>query len=159
VAFEVGEVKQGTVRLEEAVVPAAMQAGLEPVFVLINDQAFTKTANLWGVTNNSRHESNRVVLLRKPGVSRAPVDESPGVGRPRAQFARTASFRTGRAPHDGPRPQERQLARRAVGWRYATPPGPAGTRWSTRACAWTEHGRAYSSAGSRPVASAPGAPG
>ena len=66
VAFEVGEVKQGTVRLEEAVVPAAMQAGLEPVFVLINDQAFTKTANLWGVTNNTiGTNSNRVVVLRK----------------------------------------------------------------------------------------------
>ena len=67
VAFEVGEVKKGTVRLEEAVIPAAMQAGLEPVFVLINDQAFTKTANLWGVSNNLVGTStNRVVLLRKP---------------------------------------------------------------------------------------------
>jgi len=67
VAFEVGEVKQGTVRLEEAVVPAAMQAGLEPVFVLINDQSFTKTANLWGVTNNTiGTNSNRVVVLRRP---------------------------------------------------------------------------------------------
>jgi hypothetical protein len=55
------------VRLEEAVVPAAMQAGLEPVFVLINDQAFTKTANLWGVENNRvGTNTNRVVLLRKP---------------------------------------------------------------------------------------------
>ena len=67
VAFEVGEVKKGTVRLEEAVIPAAMQAGLEPVFVLINDQAFTKTANLWGVSNNLvGTNTNRVVLLRKP---------------------------------------------------------------------------------------------
>jgi len=31
VAFEVGEVKQGTVQLEEAVIPAALDAGLEPV--------------------------------------------------------------------------------------------------------------------------------
>jgi len=67
VAFEVGEVKKGTVRLEDAVIPAAMQAGLEPVFVLINDQAFTKTANLWGVANNRvGTNTNRVVLLRKP---------------------------------------------------------------------------------------------
>jgi hypothetical protein len=44
-----------------------MQAGLEPVFVLINDQAFTKTANLWGVANNRvGTNTNRVVLLRKP---------------------------------------------------------------------------------------------
>jgi hypothetical protein len=67
VAFEVGEVKKGTVRLEDAVIPAAMEAGLEPVFVLINDQAFTKTANLWGVANNRvGTNTNRVVLLRKP---------------------------------------------------------------------------------------------
>jgi hypothetical protein len=67
VAFEVGEVVSGTVRLEEAVIPAALGAGLEPVFVLINDQAFTKTANLWGVTNNRvGTNTNRVVLLRKP---------------------------------------------------------------------------------------------
>jgi hypothetical protein len=67
VAFEVGEVKKGTVRLEDAVVPSAMDAGLEPVFVLINDQSFTKTANLWGVANNRvGTNTNRVVLLRKP---------------------------------------------------------------------------------------------
>jgi hypothetical protein len=67
VAFEVGEVKKGTVRLEEAVIPAAMQTGLEPVFVLINDQSFTKTANLWGVANNRvGTNTNRVVLLRRP---------------------------------------------------------------------------------------------
>jgi hypothetical protein len=67
VAFEVGEVRKGTVRLEEAVIPAAMAEGLEPVFVLINDQSFTKTANLWGVANNRvGTNTNRVVLLRKP---------------------------------------------------------------------------------------------
>jgi len=67
VAFEVGEVQSGTVRLEEAVIPAALGAGLEPVFVLINDQSFTKTANLWGVANNRvGTNTNRVVLLRKP---------------------------------------------------------------------------------------------
>lgn len=66
-AFEVGEVRKGTVRLEEAVVPAAMDAGLEPVFVLINTQAFTKTAAVWGVSNNRLGtNTNRVVLLRKP---------------------------------------------------------------------------------------------
>ena len=66
VAFEVGEVRQGTVRLEEAVIPSAMDAGLEPVFVMINDQSFTKTANLWGVANNRvGTNTNRVVLLQK----------------------------------------------------------------------------------------------
>ena len=66
VAFEVGEVRKGTVRLEEAVIPSAVAAGLEPVFVLINAQNFTKTANLWGVANNRiGTNTNRVVLLRK----------------------------------------------------------------------------------------------
>jgi len=67
VAFEVGEVVSGTVRLEEAVIPAALDAGLDPVLVLINDQSFTKTANLWGVANNRvGTNTNRIVLLRKP---------------------------------------------------------------------------------------------
>jgi hypothetical protein len=67
VAFEVGEVRGGAVRLEEVVVPAAVDAGLEPVLVLVNAQAFTKTANCWGVSNNAKGtNTNRVVLLRRP---------------------------------------------------------------------------------------------
>ena len=66
VAFEVGEVRGGAVRLEEVVIPAGIAAGLEPVLVLVNAQQFTKTANCWGVTNNSKGtNTNRVVLLRK----------------------------------------------------------------------------------------------
>jgi hypothetical protein len=66
VAFEVGEVKKGTVRLEEAVVPAAVASGLEPVLLLINEQEFTKTANCWGIDNNAKGtNSNRIVLLRR----------------------------------------------------------------------------------------------
>src|SRR5262249_25008737 len=42
VAFEVGEVHGGRVKLEEAVVPCGMDAGLEPELILINDQKFTK---------------------------------------------------------------------------------------------------------------------
>ncbi len=65
VAFEVGEVRAGTVKLEESVVKCAAAAGLEPVLVLINSQSFTKTANCWGVANNSMGtNSNRIVLLR-----------------------------------------------------------------------------------------------
>lgn len=68
VAFEVGEVQKGTVRLEEAVLPAGAAAGLEPVLVLINDQKFTKTANCWGVSNNvGGTNTNRIVLFRKVG--------------------------------------------------------------------------------------------
>lgn len=67
VAFEVGEVRGGEVKLEEAVLPCGAAAGLQPVLVLINDQEFTKTANCWGVDNNFKGtNTNRVVLLRKP---------------------------------------------------------------------------------------------
>lgn len=68
VAFEVGEVRGGTVRLEEAVIPCGLGAGLEPVLVLINDQEFTKTANCWGVENMGKGtNTNRIVVLRKDG--------------------------------------------------------------------------------------------
>lgn len=66
VAFEVGEVRGGKVKLEETVLPCAERAGLNPVLVLVNAQEFTKTANCWGVTNGKRGtNTNRVVLLRK----------------------------------------------------------------------------------------------
>jgi hypothetical protein len=67
VAFEVGEVRHGKVRLEEAVLPCGMAAGLEPLLILINDQEFTKTANCWGVDNNDKGtNTNRIVLFCKP---------------------------------------------------------------------------------------------
>jgi hypothetical protein len=66
VAFEVGEVHGGKVRLEEAVVPCGIRAGLAPLLVLINDQRFTKTSNCWGVKNNQKGtNTNRVVVFRK----------------------------------------------------------------------------------------------
>jgi hypothetical protein len=66
VAFEVGEVHGGKVKLEEAVVPCGMQAGLIPSLILINDQKFTKTANCWGVDNNAKGtNTNRIVVFRK----------------------------------------------------------------------------------------------
>lgn len=66
VAFEVGEIRGGALRLEEIVIPAAVAAGLEPVLVLVNAQQFTKTANCWGVANNRKGtNTNRVVVLRK----------------------------------------------------------------------------------------------
>lgn len=67
VAFEVGEVKRGTVRLEEAVVPAAAAAGFVPELVMVNAQEFTKTANCWGIGNNrAGTNTNRIVVLRRP---------------------------------------------------------------------------------------------
>src|SRR3984893_8395296 len=67
VAFEVGEVRGGRVRLEEHVVPCGIHAGLEPLLVLINSQQFTKTAACWGVDNNRKGtNTNRIVLFRTP---------------------------------------------------------------------------------------------
>jgi hypothetical protein len=67
VAFEVGEVRGGAIKLEETVLTCGVAAGLDPVLVLINDQKFTKTANCWGVDNNFLGtNTNRVVVLRKP---------------------------------------------------------------------------------------------
>ena len=67
VAFEVGEIRAGTLRLEEHVIPCSIDAGLEPRLVLINAQQFTKTAACWGVDNNAKGtNSNRIVLLQKP---------------------------------------------------------------------------------------------
>jgi len=66
VAFEVGEVRGGKIRLEEAVVPVATAAGFTPQLVMINAQEFTKTANCWGVDNNVRGtNTNRIVVLRR----------------------------------------------------------------------------------------------
>lgn len=68
VAFEVGEVRKGKLKLEEVVIPCGVEAGLEPALVLINDQKFTKTAHCWGVDNRQKGtNTNRIVLFRKAG--------------------------------------------------------------------------------------------
>jgi hypothetical protein len=67
VAFEVGEIHAGKTKLEEAVVPCGIAGGLEPILIAINEQQFTKTANCWGVDNNTKGiNTNRIVVLRKP---------------------------------------------------------------------------------------------
>jgi hypothetical protein len=67
VAFEVGEVRKRTVRLEEHVVPLGIAAGFACECILINQQAFTKTSNIWGVDNNAcGTNTNRIVVFRKP---------------------------------------------------------------------------------------------
>ena len=66
VAFEVGEVRNGKIKLEEIVIPLGLRAGFDCDAVLINEQQFTKTANIWGVNNNtSGTNSNRIVVFRK----------------------------------------------------------------------------------------------
>lgn len=66
VAFEVGEVRKGKVKLEEEVLPLGKAAGFICSVILINEQQFTKTANIWGVDNNTKGtNSNRIVVFRK----------------------------------------------------------------------------------------------
>ncbi len=66
IAFEVGEIHKGTLNLEESVATAALEAGLMPEELVINEQKFTKTANCWGVDNNKKGtNSNRIVILKK----------------------------------------------------------------------------------------------
>ena len=66
VAFEVGEIRNGAVQLDEHIVPLGIQAGFRCAGILINQQQFTKTANIWGVRNNREGtNSNRVVMFYK----------------------------------------------------------------------------------------------
>jgi hypothetical protein len=66
VAFEVGEVRNGRVLLEREVWDAAEGLPFERLFVMGNQQEFTKTANCWGVTNNTKGtNTNRIVVLRR----------------------------------------------------------------------------------------------
>jgi hypothetical protein len=66
IAFEVGEVRGGRVLLERIVWRAAEGLPFARLAVMVNAQAFTKTANCWGVANNAKGtNSNRIVLLRR----------------------------------------------------------------------------------------------
>ena len=63
VAFEVGEVRGGTVLLERNVAAAIKGLPFDVLGVMVNQQTFTKTANCWGVANNrGGTNSNRIVL-------------------------------------------------------------------------------------------------
>ena len=66
VAFEVGEVRNGSVCLDEHVVPLGLSAGFECAGVVINEQHFTKTSNIWGIDNRKKGtNTNRIVVFRK----------------------------------------------------------------------------------------------
>jgi DNA modification methylase len=66
IAFEVGEIHKGRVKLEESIVPIGEKAKLSCKAILINQQKFTKTSNIWGVSNmTSGTNSNRIVLFQK----------------------------------------------------------------------------------------------
>lgn len=66
VAFEVGEVRKGKIRLDEHVVPLGLRAGFDCEGIVINSQTFTKTSNIWGINNNNHGtNTNRIVLFKK----------------------------------------------------------------------------------------------
>lgn len=67
VAFETGEVHYGKTRLESYVVEMGVKAGFTCDKILINTHAFTKTANIWGIRNNTHGtNSHRIVIFSKP---------------------------------------------------------------------------------------------
>jgi hypothetical protein len=66
IGFEVGEVRGGSVLLERNVAAAIEGLPFAIQGVMVNQQAFTKTANIWRVGNNARGtNSNRIVLARR----------------------------------------------------------------------------------------------
>ncbi len=66
VAFEVGEIQNGKIDLDEYVVPLGLKAGFNCEGIIINEQDFTKTSNIWGIGNNKRGtNTNRIVLFQK----------------------------------------------------------------------------------------------
>ena len=66
VAFEVGEVRRGSVLLERLVWQAAAGLAFDRLGVVVNQQDFTKTAQCWGVANNrGGTNTNRIVVLRR----------------------------------------------------------------------------------------------
>jgi DNA modification methylase len=66
VAFEVGEVNKGKIKLEEYVIPLGEKSGFKCIGIIINQQNFTKTSNIWGVKNNKNGtNSNRIVIFYK----------------------------------------------------------------------------------------------
>jgi DNA modification methylase len=68
IAFEVGEIRRGRLKLDEHIVPIGVDAGFFPLGILVNLQEFTKTSHIWGIgNNNSGTNTNRIVLFRKDG--------------------------------------------------------------------------------------------
>ena len=66
VAFEVGEIKNGKINLEDFIIPIAEESGFNILEIMINSQNFTKTSNIWGISNNQRGtNTNRIVLMKK----------------------------------------------------------------------------------------------
>ena len=55
------------IMINEHVVPPGVAAGFDCPCVIINQQHFTKTSNIWGIGNMaSGTNTNRIVVFRKP---------------------------------------------------------------------------------------------
>jgi hypothetical protein len=66
VAFEVGEIRKRNLMLDEVVVPIGLQAGFRCAGILVNQQKFTKTSNIWGIRNNrAGTNTNRIAVFHK----------------------------------------------------------------------------------------------
>jgi hypothetical protein len=66
IAFEVGEVRNKTILLEELVWRAVDGLPFERIGVMVNEQTFTKTANCWGISNGAKGtNTNRIVILKR----------------------------------------------------------------------------------------------
>lgn len=66
VAFEVGEIRGGKIKLDEYIVPIGLKNNFRCEGIIINLQEFTKTANIWGIVNNEKGtNTNRIVLFQK----------------------------------------------------------------------------------------------
>lgn len=69
IAFEVGEVRNGTILLEEHVLAAIEGLPFAVEKIMINRQNFTKTSHCWGVANGKKGtNSNRILLAKKVGA-------------------------------------------------------------------------------------------
>ena len=66
ICFEVGEINKGKIKLEESIILVGIDAGFTCKGVLIIQQSFSKTSNIWGIkNNNSGTNTNRIVLFQK----------------------------------------------------------------------------------------------
>ncbi len=66
-AFEVGEVRGGRIALDEHVADLCLQTGWELFGCVVQRQSFTKTANIWGVSNMKKGtNTQRIVVCRRP---------------------------------------------------------------------------------------------
>jgi len=65
-AFEVGEIRNGKIKLDEIIAPLGIEVGFSCDHIMVNSQIFTKTSNIWGVSNNSSGtNSNRIIVFKK----------------------------------------------------------------------------------------------